>query len=93
MTLKYILDRNGNFAIFSEVQEHFAMSRDFYQKPVSAGFCRISAVNGASLKEPIGCLPKLEVECFGHSASLNLDSREQDSKIISDRMNGVIEDY
>lgn len=81
MTFKYILDDYGNFAIFSEVQEHIAMSHGFYKKPVSAGFCRITVIIGEKGGEMVHC------NCFGESISLGIKSRPIDSEIITTRLN------
>lgn len=84
MQLKYILDDYGNFAIFSPVNTHSDMARGFYKKPVSAGFCTIAGVRTDSDK-----VDEIRVQCYGKSISLNLDSREQDGEIISNKINNI----
>lgn len=82
MKLKYILDDYGNFALFSEVNSHIDMAKGFYRKPVSAGFCHLNVAYNDGKSEI-----KYRVECHGQSVSLNLKSRGEDTKIISDKLN------
>ena len=82
MRLKYILDDYGNFAIFSEVNSHDDMAKGFYRKPVSAGFCHLLTECNDGKTEI-----KYRIQCYERSTSLNLNSRKEDGKIISDKIN------
>ena len=82
MRLKYIIDRSSQFAIFSESITHSEMkSRDFDQI-VGAGFCTIAPGYDPQTKNEI-----VNVHCFGKSISLNIESREEDEKIINHKIN------
>lgn len=87
MKLKYILDEYGNFAIFSDVNTHSDMAKGFYKKPISAGFCTIAVgyyyINNNKEEEK----QNINVHCFGESISLGLESREEDEKIINNKLN------
>ena len=81
MRLKYILDKYGNFAIFTEANTHVDMAKGFYQKPISAGFCYLAGLiptqKGAN---------DIHVHCFGESVSLGLKSRPEDGQIITNKI-------
>lgn len=83
MRLKYILDEYGNFALFSEANAHNDIAKGFYQKPESAGFCKVLVGSNTETKAFV-----LYVECYGESISLNLKSRPEDSEIITKKLNG-----
>lgn len=85
MELKYILDSYGNFALFSPVNAHNDMARGFYQKPVSAGFCRLHT------KRTLNEESSIEVHCYGESMSLHLASRPEDDDIITRKLNNPYE--
>lgn len=74
MRLKYIVTNNGDFAIFTELSNHSDVARSLHGKPVGAGFCNLICTIE---DEPA-------IECFGYSATLNLESRgEVDAAIIN----------
>ncbi len=90
MRLKYILDDYGNFAIFSDVNTHSDMARGFYREPVSAGFCTLAVGYKEPSKYDLGEEQRnLNIHCFGKSISLGLESREEDEKIINDKLNNI----
>lgn len=69
---KYIIfDSNGLEipVIFSPLISHEEIKYGF-NKPISAGFCSFSAFEG-------------KVFCFGKSVSLKLNSRPEDSEILT----------
>jgi hypothetical protein len=79
MKLKYIITSNGDFAIFSELSSHQDIARSMYGKPVSAGFCYIDSTTGTK-SSPF-------ITCFGESTSLNLESTDEDSNILTEKIN------
>lgn len=84
MKQKYIIDSRGNFAIFSELITHSvlarALSNDTGNEIVGAGFCNIT---------PQGDSVYVNVHCFGESVSLGIKSREEDEKIINEKINNL----
>lgn len=79
--MKYIMDKYGNFALFSDMEEHAEVAKGFNHKPISAGICKIKVV---AVKEN---LFEMVAECFGNSLILDLNSRKCDSKIITKYLN------
>jgi len=93
MELKYIIDERGNFAIFSKLATHQSMARGFdtHNKIVGAGFCNI-AVGYVGKINPDGSEERnINIHCYGSSSSLNIESREEDEKIINHKLNN--QDY
>lgn len=85
--LKYILDKYGNFAIFSDGNSHSDMAKGFHFKPVSAGFCTI-AVRYKATEDYFDDIKEIvNVHCFGESISLGLKSKEEDENIINKKIN------
>ena len=85
MELKYIIDKHGNFALFSPVNAHNDMARGFYEKPISAGFCKLErGTNGGNTQAHL-----IFVRCYGKSTSLGLDSRKEDGGIITKKLNNL----
>lgn len=84
MKLKYIIDTNNRFLIFSETIIHASIRSEDLGKIVGAGFCTID----------IGYDPANEeypnVHCFGESVSLRIASREEDEKIINNQINNKL---
>ena len=80
--LKYIIDKHGNFAIFSDVNLHSDMAKGFHFKPTSAGFCTIDI---GYTKITVGSWGReiVNIHCFGESISLKIKSKEEDEKIIN----------
>lgn len=81
MQQKYVITQHNGFAIFDQGQTHADIARGMYGKPASAGFCRVI------VGKPGDGYP-VEVECWGKSISLGLDSRpEEDARIIINKLN------
>lgn len=78
MKLKYILTQNNDFAIFSSLSNHTDISKQLFGTPISAGFCSLLS----NIKNN-----KININCYGESISLNLQSRIIDSQIINDLIN------
>lgn len=84
--LKYIIDKYGNFAIFSKNNAHSDIAKGFEFKPVGAGFCTI-AVGYKATEDCFDDIKEIvNVHCFGESISLELESREEDEKIINENI-------
>lgn len=71
--LKYLIDKSGNFAIFTDVQSHEDMARGMYQKPVGAGFCDIAV---GYYQEDGKEKQNVSVHCYGESASLGIKANQ-----------------
>lgn len=92
--LKYIIDKHGNFAIFSTLATHASVARGFdtHNEIVGAGFCNIAVgyknnpfdVSFDQAKEEKEIV---NVHCWGESVSLNIKSREEDEQIINRKLN------
>ena len=82
MKLKYVLTEYNNFAIFSPGTNHNDIASKMHGKPISAGFCYITALekNTEHISEPL-------INCFGESVSLKLKSRPEDSKKLTELIN------
>lgn len=78
MELKYIIDKYGNFAMFTKANTHSEIAKGFYSEPVGAGFCNIRQKADSE---------DVNVHCYGESVSLNLKSREEDENIINNKLN------
>ena len=78
MKLKYVLTRNNDFAIFSSLSNHIDISKQLFGTPISAGFCKLL---------PNTKNNTININCYGKSISLNLQSRIIDSQIINDLIN------
>lgn len=88
MTLKYIITEHKNFALFSEgLESHSVIASRVFGKVVGAGFARISTAEHDHNEYHT----KINVECYGKSISLGIDSRKEDGEIINRQLNN--EDY
>lgn len=77
MRLKYIVTDHGDFAIFTELSNHSDVARSLYGKPVGAGFCNLIYAGNLHGMH-------IQVECFGHSVTLDLESRKEvDAAVIN----------
>ena len=73
--MKYIIVKNLGLElpiVFNEIIEHSRIAENWENKVISAGFCSIHA--------------KDSVMVHGSSRSLNINSRPEDAKIISDSL-------
>lgn len=85
MKLKYILTKNNSFAIFSETATHSDVARGLDGIPVGAGFCTIG-IDTPYLNALRGNT-SINIHCYGKSISLKIESRPEDEKIISNKIN------
>lgn len=72
------MDEHNNFAIFSLGITHASLKSPDLGKIVGAGFCTM---------RPEADRSGVNVHCFGESVSLRIQSRDQDEKIINDKLN------
>ena len=75
--LKYVVDDCKTFLIFHHTVVHRDVARHLMGEPVGAGFCKLRADKSG----------KIDVECWGESVSLDIKSRKEDQKIISEHIN------
>lgn len=85
--LKYIIDSDKDFVIFSPTINHsdMVMGFGYGSKAISAGFCQLiteEVINRNGMREE-----EIRVKCFGESISLGIKSRDEDSEIITKRIN------
>jgi len=93
MKLKYlVMDNLGNlrsttgFIIFPEFELHSSvaykyksvLSKTGREHVVGAGFVQLIPISEN----------KIEAHCYGKSVSLNIDSRKEDSKLLTSYING-----
>jgi len=81
MRLKYIMDKNNQFVIFSDSITHSSVKSNDLGEIVGAGFCTIACGYDRDEKEEV-----VNVHCFGKSISLGIESREIDEEIINEKL-------
>lgn len=92
MRLKYIIDCDNNFVIFSPSITHSSLKSQDLGEIVGAGFCTIR-VEECEVRSKGGdcrlCADDefVGVHCFGESISLKIKSRDEDGEIISRKIN------
>lgn len=84
MKLKYVICKNGNFAIFTTAEAHNDMARAMEGQPVGAGFCDISIGYEQKSNQEVQIV---NVHCYGGSVSLGIASRTEDEGIINNFIN------
>lgn len=82
MSHKYIKVSGVGFIVWprTDLISHVSISRAARGGVISAGFCNIFT------NENTG---KVEASCFGRSESLDLDSEEEDSELLTMQLNGM----
>lgn len=74
---KYIYFENVGLVIFEAGNNHQRMASLIRDTPISAGFIFLPGKNACNN----------EAHCFGRSESLNLDSREEDTRLLRIKLN------
>jgi hypothetical protein len=78
--VKYIRTKDDEIIIFGQIMQHSDF-RNF--NPVSAGFISF----GLNKEGNPTC------SCYGHSVSLNLDSKEEEDTLLAKRQLGMLDWY
>jgi hypothetical protein len=76
MKVKYIRTKNNGFILFSLLVNHSDMARIVHDEVISAGFVAFG-------KDECG---NTQFECYGKSVSLDIGSKDDDTKAINRNM-------
>lgn len=87
MELKYLIDKYGNFVIFTHSSRHTDMAKSMYSEPIAGGFCNIKVGYTEDETVPNHERVCVNFHCYGESITTGLKSREEDEQIINKKLN------